>query len=299
VRADAARTLELVTPEGVALPFEIASAVDRVAALALDLFLVHVVVAALSGLAALSAVTDAGSVAASVALLAGFLLRSFYFTYFEIRRGGSTPGKRRLGLRVISRQSGALGAEAVFARNLTREIEVFVPLTVVLAPRALLPELPGWAALAGSAWLLLFGVLPLLNRERLRVGDLVGGTVVVCMPAATLLEDLAAARGDAAVEPAARPAHVFTTAQLDLYGIRELQLLEDLLRRPESAVPSHLLEAVAARIKRKMRWPKEARPSDPRRFLEDFYAAQRARLEHKMLFGVRQERKKDTTKEVT
>ena len=44
-----------------------------------------------------------------------------------MRWRGITPGKRVFGLRVIDRGGGALRADAVIARNLMREIEVFLP----------------------------------------------------------------------------------------------------------------------------------------------------------------------------
>lgn len=88
----------------------------------------------------------------------------------------------------------------------------------------------------------------------------------------------------------------FTAAQLDLYGITQLHLLESVLRdartRPEA------LEAVAERIQRKIGWvaPPEAsppeRPVEAEEFLRAFYTAQRARLEHRLLLGERRQDKR-------
>jgi len=63
-------------------------------------------------------------------------------------------------------------------------------------------------------------LLPLWNRQRLRIGDLVAGTMVVQTPAGALLDEVGA---DA-------DAVAFTPAQLDVYGVYELQVLEGLLR---------------------------------------------------------------------
>jgi hypothetical protein len=49
---------------------------------------------------------------------------------------------------------------------------------------------------------------------------------------------------------------------------------------------------VCDRILAKIDWDGPRRRVDPRRFLEDFYAAQRARLEKKMLLGKRRESKR-------
>ena len=52
-------------------------------------------------------------------------------------------------------------------------------------------------------------------------------------------------------------------------------------------------EEVSERIRRKIGWPETDVPVDTDRFLETFYAALRARLETRMLFGHRREDKHD------
>ena len=288
------RFLEIATPEGVALPFEVAPAGDRAAALLLDLVLVHVAVALVLVVGVLLGAAGFGRFALSLALLASFLLRNFYFAFFEIRWGGATPGKRKYGLRVIARDGGPLSAESVLVRNLTREFEIFLPFTALAAPQALLPGMPAWAALIGCVWLLVGGLLPLFNRDHLRLGDLLGGTVVVMVPRAKLLAELAD-EPDSPAPPAegaagSAPELVFTLEQLDLYGIEELHVLEELLRHEGQPGEAQVLEAVAAKIREKIGWTGAS--GDTREFLRAFYRAQRARLEHKALFGVRQQRKK-------
>ena len=82
------------------------------------------------------------------------------------------------------------------------------------------------------------------------------------------------------------------TEQLDLYGIEELQVLEQLLRRGSDRGEAEVLEAVARKIKEKIAWTGAGDARDTWEFLNAFYRQQRARLEHKVLFGVRQEKKK-------
>ena len=221
-------------------------------------------------------------------LLAWFLLRSFYFAYFELRWQGSTPGKRAMGLRVIDRQGGQLRTEAVFARNLMREIEVFIPISALL-----MAQVSGtWESLLTLVWAAVFVLMPFFNKDRLRVGDIVAGTWVVWAPKGTLLTDLA---GQAPVmSTASAEAYQFTAAQLAIYGIFELQTLETVLRKsgPDTG---ETRAAVCERIRKKIGWT--AAPGqavDPRAFLEAFYAALRAHLETRMLFGVRRENKHDT-----
>lgn len=285
--AHAERIHLIRTPEGISVPFAVAPIGDRLKAFLIDFFLISFGTLVVGVLAVLS--LPAGWLGIAVGLLAIFLLRNFYFIYCEVNWGGTTVGKRAARLRVISRDGGPLTAEAVFARNLTRDLEVFLPLTAVLAPEALIPGVPGWAGLAGLLWLLVFAALPLFNRDRLRCGDLVAGTLVVRAPVPVLLPDLAEAP---ARFPAAQEEFAFTREQLDIYGIRELQVLEDLLRRAhEGTLGYGTLEEVAEKIMAKIDWPRDRRKVKILPFLEAFYAAQRGRLEQRLLFGERRERK--------
>ena len=285
------RVREVVTPEGVPLRFTLADAGERAGAFLIDLvILVTVSMALLIGSVIL--VGAAGGFGLAIAFVAFFVLRTFYFTFFESRWKGATPGKRALRLRVVDAHGGPLTAEAVFARNLTREIEFFVPLVALLAPASLGDSLPGWARLVSLGWLMVFALLPLFNRDRLRPGDLVGGTLVVRAPQALLLEDLSGARATPRGAPAA-PQYTFTREQLDIYGIYELQVLEELLRS-QGPVRWHSLRAVSEKVQAKLRWRPPVPDHDAERFLHDFYVAQRRRLEQKLMLGHRQERKRAT-----
>lgn len=271
------------TPEGISVPFEVAPVGDRVKAFLLDLILLVLgsLVILVLGMASLSA----GWLGIGVALLANFILWNFYFILCEVNWGGRTVGKRVAGLRVISRDGSPLTAEAVFARNLMRDLEFFLPLAALFAPQALIPAAPGWAGLVALAWLFVFAGMPLFNQDRLRCGDMIAGTLVVRAPVPVLLPDLADARPQ-------RQQISFTREQLDIYGIRELQVLEDLLHRAaEGTLDSRILEDVGEKIKRKVDWPRERWNVPTLAFLEAFYAAQRGRLEQRLLFGERRERK--------
>ncbi|WP_242339554.1 MULTISPECIES: RDD family protein [Anaeromyxobacter] len=284
--AGGARTREVVTPDGVPLRFAIALAGDRAGAFLLDYLLVLAAVL-VSVLAIFFLVGWAGGadLALAGALLALFLVRTFYFTFFELSWRGQTPGKRKLGIRVIDARGGPLTAEAIITRNLTRELEVFLPMTALAGPDAVYPGAPAGVALAALAWMLLFGLLPLFNRDRLRVGDLVAGTIVVRAPDARLLDELVAA-------PASRAADgfAFSLEQLDVYGEYELHVLEGLLRDGPAARPD-ALAAVAARIQEKIGW--DAPAPDDRAFLRAYYTALRGRLERRLLLGRRRAHKLD------
>jgi uncharacterized RDD family membrane protein YckC len=279
------RVREVVTPEGVPVRFTVALAGDRLGAFLLDLLAVFGIVLAIVIPLAFLAFRGAleGDLVAAVALLAVFLVRTFYFAFFELAWQGQTPGKRRLGIRAVEARGGPLTAEAIIARNLTRELELFLPMIALFAPEAVFAGAPAIARLAATAWMLVFGLLPLMNRDRLRVGDLVAGTVVVRTPDAVLLEDLALAR--------AREALAVTDEQLDVYGVYELQVLEDVLRRRGQPGHEDAVRTVAAKIREKIGWKDGG--TDDERFLDAFYGALRARLEKRLLFGKRRADKHD------
>ncbi len=286
---------EIITPEGVAITVRLADRAERAAALIIDLMVIAgitIVLALLFGLALASGGGAGSEWFAAIGLVAWFALRSFYFIALELRWQGKTVGKRVLGLRVIDRAGGRLGADAVFARNLMREVEVFLPLSLLFADQAI--GAAPWVRICSMVWAAVFVTLPLFNRDRLRAGDIVGGTWVVAAPASALLPDMAsAAAGHARESAAGAPGtYAFTVDQLDAYGIYELQTLEAVLRQggPDDTATRG---AVCERIRRRIDWPESDAPIDVDPFLAAFYAALRARLESRMLFGVRREDKHD------
>src|SRR5262249_59426241 len=113
-----------------------------------------------------------GIVSVAILNLSIFFLRILYFIPFELSGRGATPGKRVAGIRVIDRRGGPLTASAVIARNLTRELEVFLPIGILLSAGS-----GGWGNLLAIGWLIAFLVLLLVHKERLRAGDLVAGTL--------------------------------------------------------------------------------------------------------------------------
>jgi uncharacterized RDD family membrane protein YckC len=270
---------EILTPEGVALPVDLADHGERAVALLIDL-VVWLCVTALLYLALIALVVEgkAVEVAVTLILFIAFIVRNAYFVYFELAWQGATPGKRVAGLRVIDRRGGPLTPSAVFARNLTREVEMFLPAGLLLTLGA---GADSFEKLSILAWVGLFTALPLFNRDRMRGGDFIAGTIVIAIPKRMLLADL--------VEQRSR--YNFTAPQLDAYGAFELQVLEELLRRPRSAETTILLTDVCSKICAKIEWPTPVPPADVVSFLTEFYSAQRAFLERERLFGRHREDK--------
>jgi hypothetical protein len=100
-----------------------------------------------------------------------------------------------------------------------------------------------------------------------------------------LLEDLARER----------QTFQFTDQQLQVYGIKELQVLEDVLRRPRNAETARLMEEVRERIRRRIRWgDPNVSARDTESFLRDFYTAQRGLLERRKNLGLEKRDKFDS-----
>lgn len=263
----------LVTPDGVPLRIEVPELAERAAAFAAD-FVVTLVAADLLLLAGyfVLGVGFGGATLAAVTF-AAFIVRNAYFVCFELAWAGATPGKRALGLRVVDRHGGALTAAAVVARNLTREVETFFPLGMIFQAQSWV--FAPWEIAPIGVWLLLTSALPLCNRDRLRAGDLIGGTIVIAVPKRMLLDELASDR---------RAFH-FTDEQLQRYGILELQVLEDVLRRADTLGREPLLVEIAEKIRRKIEWPGPLERREAAPFLRDFYAVQREFLELRKHLG--------------
>lgn len=286
------RRRELVTPEGVALPVTVASRGARVAALLLDFFILYfgmfLFMLLMLWLAegvfdalvdeAESRVSGAGEFLIVLVILVFFLARYGYFLAFELGPRGATLGKRAVGIRIASRDGGRLTAEAVIARNLLRDIEMFLPIAFLLtAPSGDM----GNAGIAGMIWFVLFMAFPFFNKDALRAGDVIAGTWVLEAPRTKLAEALStqgAADGRSALTGTT---YEFGEAELSIYGEHELQTLERVLRAGDDKA----MAAVHETICRKIGWAPGA--GDERAFLEAYYAQLRARLEKDMRFGKR------------
>ena len=277
------RQRTLVTPEGLELRLELATAGQRFGALTIDLMIIGGITLAAIILLLLigSAVRESGGELVLVVFFLGmFLLRNGYFLAYEMSAKAATPGKRILGLRVAARDGGRLRFDAVFTRNALRELELFLPLTLMIAA-PLNGNVDGWIYLLSLIWCGVFVFLPLFNADRLRAGDLVAGTWVLRAPRQKMLRDMA---DDGALH---RTAFDFTPAQLDVYGVKELQVLEQVLRTGDRPT----VRAVAERIAAKIDYARGDAPDGE--FLRAYYHGVRERLESRLLMGRRRKDKFD------
>lgn len=273
------RIRQLVTPEGAVLNLKISTFGERIGAFLVDFIIqILLVFGIILAIVTISSPFgfDGWQIGGAIATVLIFFVRNFYFIFFEIGRKAATPGKRAVGLRVAARNGGQLKANAVIARNFLRELEFWLPFSALFGVMGGSDGVEAWFNWLLFLWCLIFVLFPLFNKDKMRVGDLVAGTIVIHAPKVRLLKDIAAA------VPVSTQASgiVFTPAQLDIYGIHELHVLEDVLRQSTPEIKRN----VANRIATKIGWKPEAGQTDLL-FLEAFYGALRKHLEQGMLFG--------------
>jgi len=261
----------LLTPEGVPLRVELAEPGERIAAFLIDLAISELA----SVLILLAGVLGSFGMEITLAatLFLSFLIRNAYFIFFELHWAGQTPGKRAIGLRVIDRRGGPLRAGAIVARNLTRQAEFFFPIEMLMVSQ-------GWIWSPGSIlpamiWIGAMIAIFYFSPDRLRAGDLIGGTIVIAVPKRLLAEDLATEQHT----------FEFTYEQLQHYGVKELQVLEDVLRQSHNTESARLRREISDRIQKRIGWTKPFTGREIEKFLVDFYTAQRAFLESRKNLG--------------
>src|SRR5690349_12539036 len=210
-------TLIIETPERVPLHFALASIGNRFLACAIDhtiqvlalliIFIAALVLANLSFLEQMLASAPKWVYAVMIILL--FLVFAGYFTFFEWIWSGQTPGKRWLKLRVIREDGRPITFWEASVRNLLRPVDMF-PM--------------------GSYSIGLVAVFA--SRSDQRIGDMVGGTVVVRereAEAPEFMKVFAAPVSDPAMRRCFIP--VDFNASISSLTESEIQVVETFLRR--------------------------------------------------------------------
>ncbi len=278
----------IVTAEGVPLDFSRADMGERIVAIILDLFFLIVLMFAVGFLIWLAEESGMDRLVGAFGAFLLIFLRLFYFLFLEVSMLGRTPGKRIMSLRVIDRLGGPLTTKALIARNLSREVELFSPLMLLFGLMiADADEVEKTAFLVYAAillWMAAFALFPYFNRDRLRLGDLIAGTMVVRQPDQVLLPDLG-------VEEQME-SYQFSHDHLNVYGIHELEYLAAALRSGGDQ-RKEILTEITERISTKIAWPDDVPPDQAEAFLNAYYQALRAHLEQRALFGKRRLSKHD------
>jgi uncharacterized membrane protein SpoIIM required for sporulation/uncharacterized RDD family membrane protein YckC len=236
------RHARIETPERVAFAHELADLGSRFTALLIDLAILFALI--LMGVVGLTFL--ARILGATLHLLAGWglamsILLAFsilwgYFVYFEGLRGGQTPGKRRLGIRVVHDGGYPLSLRGAAVRNLLRVVDI--------------QPIP--SCLVG-------GVAMLIHPQTKRLGDMAAGTLVVRERAATLLPEERDADGPEVAPPRLEPAEV---TALNRYISRRQELTPDVRRR--------IAASLAARVEH--RAPERRKAEDDDAFLQALHA---------------------------
>lgn len=284
----------LITPEGISLPVTVAGRGARVGALILDLVIIVLLMVGTTvalvqiagGAIQFERAAEGKGMGAQalqflfiVWIVAMFLFRNAYFLFFELGPRGATPGKRLTGIRIAARDGGRLTAEMVIARNLLRDIEMFLPIPLI----AMAGADSGMAWLAAAGWLAIFMLFPLFNRDSLRAGDVIAGSWVLERPKQKL--EAAMTTTATSAKPGASSADRFLFRfedhELAVYGEFELQALERVLREDRADALDTVYQTISAKIGRSDGWGSE------QRFLSDYYTQLRARLEAGMRMGRR------------
>ena len=287
----------LLTPEGLALPITIAARSARAGALIIDVMIIcagliafQLLMRWIAGGLMDGTMLDPDNVSRGamefLSIIFALIIFASWYGYFlvqELGPRGATLGKRIVGIRIAARGSARLTPEAVIARNLLRDIEIFYPLVAMLVLLVQAEQgqdigILGWVL---TGWFGLFLLFPFFNRDALRAGDIIAGTWVVERPRPKLAAVLGTQAAAAGTSEVTGVRYDFGEAELSVYGEKELQTLERMLR---DAQPD-ALKAVHAAICRKIGWDPGA--GDERAFLEAFYAQLRERLEADMRFGKR------------
>ncbi|MFO0870370.1 MAG: RDD family protein [Pirellulales bacterium] len=186
-------TIEIVTPENIAFHYRVAGPFRRLPALLLDYILRMMLYGALWFLGVMlwalllwlvPPIRDLagflfGSGVAAM-LVFGFILDWFYGGLFETYWNGQTPGKRLLGIRVVTTSGQPISALQAIMRNVFRYADLCPFLSLSMLNPILgndvdesLPEL------YMIPTLLVGLVTMLLNRRFQRLGDILCGTMVI------------------------------------------------------------------------------------------------------------------------
>ena len=215
--------LDIETPELVQVTYTVAGIGSRAVAAVIDYAICFAalgacyVVMAIVGERRRIVFGQSGAVAMAILILWQFLVLWGYYVLWEALADGQTPGKKRVGLRVVRDGGFSVGASTSAVRNLLRIVDMQPVITYAV----------GLTSIVAS-------------RTGKRLGDIVAGTIVV-REAVTEVPAAIARRDDAAVDAAARPeVHAVLSEE-------EFTVLARFVER-RNTLPPERREALAAQV---------------------------------------------------
>lgn len=254
------RTLEILTPEQVTIQYELAGVGSRGVAAALDsllqLAIFLLLVLLLQALMQSKLISPWSEwdrpVLITLLTLGFFIILWGYHILFETLWSGQTPGKRYMGLRVITDGGYPVDFRAVFVRNLLRAVDA----------------LP------------IYGVgftVALLHPRYQRLGDMAAGTLVVHHGNEDATRR-APGLGEALVFRLLDPAVVSRIAHLTREEYRMVQLFLERRADLTPELQGQFAHTLAARLMEKLAYHAPELGMDDLRWLEEVDLAYRTRL---------------------
>ena len=232
----AADKLTIETPEQTALEFQVAGIGSRFLALALDVLIQALVglIVGIGGSFAIAGISvvapKAGMWGFAIFVVFYFLLYFGYYAFFEIIWIGQTPGKRKVGIRVIKDSGRPLTPAESIGRNLMRIVD----------------WLPFFYAIGMAS--------AFLTKGNKRLGDLVVGSIVV---RETSLSDLKPVSPMSSYATSPLPSTVGSLGAHHL-SAEENALIESFLSRRSAldlGVRFHMAEEILRSIRPKLTLP--------------------------------------------
>ena len=150
--------IRIVTPENIAFSYQLASLSQRAIAYCIDMMVLGILVLLIACVLMflVSYLFLPGGLALAILFILFFFLYWFLGAFFETVWNGQTPGKRLLGIRVLSTGGQPINSFQAFIRNIMRFAD-------------LQPFMCGGVAF----------VVMMCNKRFQRFGDLLGGTMVI------------------------------------------------------------------------------------------------------------------------
>ena len=147
------------TPEKIRFSYHIAEIGTRIAAHTIDQMIQIIVIVFIACVVYVNYITASSErlthLTAAFLMIMVFVLRWFYYAFFEVVMEGQSPGKKLMRIRVIKDNGDPLDFETIIFRNFLRIVDDF-------------PIIP-----------LLGGFIALIDSQSRRIGDLVANTIVV------------------------------------------------------------------------------------------------------------------------
>jgi uncharacterized membrane protein SpoIIM required for sporulation/uncharacterized RDD family membrane protein YckC len=221
------RQVDVETPEHVAIGYDLADLGSRFTALLIDGL---IIIAGSLGLGIIYGMVGGretlGSGLGMALVVAGFFLLFWgYFLFFEGLRDGQTPGKRRMGIRVVADGGFPVTVRAAAIRNLLRLVDI--------------QPAPSW---------LLGGLVMMLHPQTKRLGDLAAGTVVVRDRSREPIPEEASAAPGVSLGPPRLSAEEFTAVAM--FVSRERDLAREVRARLAGTLYPRVVAAVGEEARR-------------------------------------------------